>query len=260
MGWERTTFIGIDLFSRGSAQRKSFTYAGLDAGLKLLAIGRGSLKDLLAYVGGQSEAFVAVNAPRRPNQGLMSQPEVRQRLTPPPADGSWVDLRMAEYQLLMDGIQVTSTPAAEETSPEWTRAGFDLFRRLDGFGYQPYPAAGVLRQSLEVQPQASFAVWLGQLPAPRKTLEGRMQRQLCLVEQRVKLADPLEMFEEITRYRVLRGILPFKDIHTPAELDALGAALTAWTAAAHPEQITHFGDPAEGQVVLPGLLPALETA
>jgi hypothetical protein len=260
MGWEHTTFIGIDLFSRGSGQRKTFTYAGLDAGLKLLAISRGSLKDLLAYVSGQSEAFVAINAPRQPNQGLMGQPEVRQRLAPAPSDGSWLDVRMADYQLNLGGIAAAVTPAGAETSPAWMRAGFDLYRRLVEFGYQVFPAAGAPRQLLEVQPLASFAVWLGQLAAPRESLEGRMQRQLCLVEQRVKLADPLELFEEITRFRVLKGILPFKDIHTPAELDALGAALTAFTAAEHPEQMTLLGDPAEGQVVLPGLLPALAAA
>ena len=49
------------------------------------------------------------------------------------------------------------------------------------------------------------------------------------------ISAKVELFEEITRYRVLKGILPSNEIYILAELNALGAALTAWTAACHPE-------------------------
>jgi hypothetical protein len=260
MGWEHTTFIGIHLFSRGGARRKSFTYAGLDADLKLLAIGHGGLNDLLAYVGGQTAAFVGINAPRRPNQGLMSQDEVRQRLTPPPDPGSWMGYRVAEYQLRVAGIPALATSTEVEASPVWIRTGFDLYRRLEECGYRLYPVEGAPRQYLEVAPQATFTVLLGQIPSVRESLEGRMQRQLVLSDRKVKLPDPLDLFEEVTRFRILKGVLPFKDIHTPAELDALAAAYTAWVAATQANQAILLGDPAEGQIVLPGPLPELDQA
>jgi hypothetical protein len=61
----------------------------------------------------------------------------------------------------------------------------------------------------------------------------------------------MRLFEEITRHRLLQGILPLQDLYTPGELDALVAAYTAWMAALHPDQITMFGQPEEGQLVLP---------
>jgi Protein of unknown function (DUF429) len=258
MGWEHTTFIGIDVLTRGRGV--TFTYAGLDMDLKLLAIGCGGLNDLLAYVGGQAEAFVAIDAPRRPNQGLMCQEEMRRQLNPPPSPGSGQDCRLAEYQLRCAGISIASTPAAAEDATAWMRIGFDLFHRLEEFGYHAYPAEGAARQSLEVAPQASFAVLLEQPPAEREALEGRMQRQLILSEQGVKLPDPLEVLEEVTRYRILKGSSFFKDIYAPAELDALVGAYTAWAAAVHPEQVLLLGDPAEGQIILPGALPAVKSS
>jgi hypothetical protein len=60
------------------------------------------------------------------------------------------------------------------------------------------------------------------------------------------------LFEEITRHRLLKGILPLEPLYSAGELDALAAAYTAWLAALHPDQVTLLGDPQEGQVVLPG--------
>jgi len=257
MSWEHTTFIGIDILTRGRGQ--FFTYAGLDRDLKLLAIGHGSLNDLLAYVGGQTEAFVAINAPRCPNQRLIHQEEVLRQLNLP-LPGSGQDCRLAEYQLRCAGIPTPSTPAAIADCPAGIRTGFDLFRRLEDFGYCAYPAEGAaVRQSLETAPQASFTVLLEQPPAEREALEGRMQRQLILAERGVKLPDPLEVFEEVTRYRILKGAPFFKDIFAPDELDALAAAYTAWMAAVHPDQVVLLGSPAEGQVVLPGAFPQVKT-
>jgi hypothetical protein len=59
------------------------------------------------------------------------------------------------------------------------------------------------------------------------------------------------VFEEITRHRLMHGILPLDTIYSPGELDALVAAYTAWLAGTHPEQITSLGAPEEGQIVLP---------
>jgi hypothetical protein len=131
------------------------------------------------------------------------------------------------------------------------KMGFSLFRRLDALGYQPCPSEGGERQSLEVYPHACFAVLLGMPPFPKHTLEGRIQRQLVLNERLVSVPDPMRFFEEITRHKLMKGILPDEELYSPGELDALVAAFTAWTFANHPEQATLLGDPAEGQMVLP---------
>jgi predicted RNase H-like nuclease len=58
-------------------------------------------------------------------------------------------------------------------------------------------------------------------------------------------------FEEITRRRILKGVLPVENLLNPNELDALVAAYTAWLAATHPDQVSVLGDKVEGQIVLP---------
>jgi predicted RNase H-like nuclease len=118
-------------------------------------------------------------------------------------------------------------------------------------GYQCYPADGMARQGLEVYPHACYTVLLGVTPFPKYTLEGRLQRQLVLYEQKVNVPDPMLFFEEITRHRLLKGILPVDNLYTPSELDALIAAYTAWLAVTHPDQVTLLGDPTEGQLAIP---------
>jgi len=61
----------------------------------------------------------------------------------------------------------------------------------------------------------------------------------------------MRIFEEITRYKVMQGILHLESLYSTYELDALVAAYCAWTAFEHPERISIVGDPKEGQVVLP---------
>jgi len=209
------------------------------------------MDEVLAFVGGQRQANVAVCAPRRPNLGLMDQPEVRQALSPPPHPGRWHGFRVAEYLLRQHAIVCPKTPTDEAACPNWMRMGFTLHRRLEALGYTAYPHASAPLQSLEVYPHACFCTLLGLAPFPKSTLEGRIQRQLVLCEQKLRLPDPMNLFEEITRHRLLQGILPLKELYAPAELDALAAAYTAWKAALHPEQILTLGDPGEGQIVLP---------
>jgi hypothetical protein len=241
-----STFIGID----PTAGKKPFTYAALDGNLNLLALGQAEMDETLAFVAGQRQAAVAVCAPRQPNQGVMERAEVRQALTPPPRPGRWNNFRLCEYLLRQRNIACPKTPAREKDCPRWMRMGFTLFHRLEGFGFRPYPAEGPL-VSLEVYPHASYTVLLGLHPFPKNTLEGRLQRQLALQEQDVKAPDPMRFFEEVTRYRLLKGVLPTENLYTPGELDALAAAFTAWLASAHPAQITRLGDPAEGEIILP---------
>jgi len=247
----RTTYVGLELLADTGKGRRTFSYVSLDHDLKLLAVGEGSLNDVLAYAGGQAEAFVAVNSPRRPNQGLMRKEEVRQRLVPPPKAPSWRGHRVAEYLMRQHNIPILPTSNQAEACPPWMQAGFELFRQLDKMGFVPYPAEDSLRQSLEVYSHATFCALLGQAPFPRASLEGRLQRQLVLYEQGIKVPDPMRFFEEVTTFKLLHGVLPLKEIYSPGGLDAFAAAFTAWSAATKPGEVTLLGAPEEGQIVIP---------
>jgi hypothetical protein len=242
-----TTFIGFD----PTAGQRPFTYAALDNDLRLLALGEGRIEDVLAFAAGQRQAWVAVCAPRQPNQGVMKRNEIRKSLSPMPATGRWVDFRLADYLLRQRNISIPQTPANEEDCSNWMQMGFNLYHGLERLGYQPYLTQGADLQSLEVYPYAAYAVMLEVLPFPKYTLEGRLQRQLALYERKVRVPDPMLVFEEITRFKLLKGILSLDQLYRAGELDALAAAYTAWLAAYHSEQVSLFGDPQEGQIVLP---------
>lgn len=247
MFFTHTTFLGID----PTAGIKPFTYAALDHDLRLLALGRGSMDEVLAFVAGQRQALVAVSSPRRPNRRLMDRPEVREGLSPRPRPGRWTNFRVAEYQLRQHNISCPQTPADEKDCHKWMQTGFSLYRRLEALGYCPYPGEDAPLQWLEVYPHACFCVLLGVIPFPKNTLEGRIQRQLILHEQDLHISDPMRLFEEITRHRLLTGKLLLDDLYSQEELDALVAAFTAWKAASQPQQISTMGDPREGQMILP---------
>jgi hypothetical protein len=247
MLFNQTTFIGID----PTAGHKPFAYAALDVELRLLALGKGSLDEVLAFLAGQRSAYVAVSAPRRPNQGLMNKPQIRESLSPVPRPGRWTDFRLSEYQLRQHNITCPQTPSDESKSTNWMKMGFTLFKRLELLGYCPYPGDDSLLQSIEVYPHACFSVLIGKIPFPKNTLEGRIQRQLVLYQQNLRIADPMLFFEEITAHRLMQGMLPMDGLYEQDELDALVSAYTAYISAVHPEQTTMLGDPLEGQLVLP---------
>jgi hypothetical protein len=248
MFYTNTTFIGID----PTAGQKPFAYAALDRELDLLALGQGEMDEVLAFVAGQRQAVVAVCAPQQPNQGLMAQEDYRQSLSPSPRPGRWLNFRVVEYLLRQHNISIPQTAAGEQDCQNWMRMGFQLFRRLKTLGYHLYPADGTEKlQMMEIYPHACYTALLGLLPFPKNSLEGRLQRQLVLHEQRLDVPDAMRIFEEITRYRLLNGMLALDNLYLPGELDALVAAYTAWLAITKPQESMVLGDPKEGQIVLP---------
>ncbi|MGA2505125.1 MAG: DUF429 domain-containing protein [Anaerolineales bacterium] len=245
MLFSKATFIGIDL----SGGLHPFTYAVLDEDCLLVALSTGEIEDVLTYLGNQQETLVAINAPHCPNLGLVRKKMENQSLTPGHLRG--VDMRLAEHELREYGISVSPTSSRPETCAAWMQTGFDFHAKLEGMGFKLYPAENSPHQWLETHPHAAFCTLLGKLPLPKPTLEGRLQRQLVLYEQAMGIKDPMNFFEEITRHRLLKGVLPVELIYTPEELDALVAAFTAFTAAKQPGKVTRVGNKQEGQIVLP---------
>lgn len=243
-------FIGVD----ASGGRKPFTYAALDSDARLFALGDGEMEEVLAFLGGQRAACVAVNAPSRANLGVVKNAGQAQSLALTHLPGRAVDMRLSEFQLRERGIAVAHTPSREDLCPAWMRLGFAFYRRLGEMGFRPFPTEGATHCWLETHPHAVFCVLLGKTPLARMSLEGRLQRQLALYEAGLEIKDPMDFFEEITRHRILKGNLPVEVIYTSEALDALAAAYTAYMAFKKPDALTSFGDPQEGLMYLPGEL------
>lgn len=239
-------YLGIDV----SASRQPFTFVALEGERHLLAISEGELLEILAFAAGQALVIAAISAPARPNQGRMKDSAVRKELNPPPSSGKYTNLRQVEYELEHYGMPVTHTPSREETCPLWMRKAFALYRNLEAIDYHQHPSEQP-RQWLETHTEAGFLSLLGRPLLPATSLEGRLQRQLILYEQDLPVSDPMRFFEEVTRFRLLHSNLPSENTLTTPELSAMMAAFTAWLVANHPERVTRYGDPQEGEVILP---------
>ncbi len=241
-------YLGIDI----SFGPKPVTLVALDENQQAIAISSGDTADALAFAAGQTGgALAAINAAARPNRERMKREEVRGSLSPAPAKGKYTQLRQVEYELIQAGIEVRHTSASAGRGLPSVRRGFALIEKLEEMGYVPFPAENALHQWLEVPADAAIGSLLGVTPLPAGTLEGRIQRQLALQDQGLNVPDAMDFFEEITRYRLLKSILPTKGIFPQAELNAWTAAHTAWLADHHPEQVRRFGEEEEGLVFLP---------
>lgn len=247
MLFTRMSYLGID----PKAGDRPIVYAAIDDSLTLQAKGQGSLDDVVAFAAGQQHAVVAICAPRRSNTGIMSHEEYRQSLSPPPPPGRWLNFRACEYLLRLHNLHIPRTPREGEKIPGWMQNGFRLFQRLDELGFQPFCNEGGDHQTIEIYPHASYAALLGKIPFPKNTIEGRLQRQLVLFDLKLNVPDPMLFFEEITRSRLLRGILPTEGLFNPGELDALAGAYTAWLSNHRPGEILRFGDSQEGEILVP---------
>ncbi|HMD90354.1 MAG TPA: DUF429 domain-containing protein [Anaerolineaceae bacterium] len=252
MNPKQAVYLGVDL----TGSRKPFTYAALDVEMRLLALGQGQSDEVLAFAAGQNEAMIAIDAPSSPNGGLMAQTEYRNRLSPPPAPGRWTNLRLAEYRLHQQGVSITRTPAVAEESPQWMQLGFEFYKKLQEMGYLAYTQESAARQWLEGHAEAGFQVLLERVPFESGSVEGRLQRQLILQELDLPVADPMDYFEEVTRYKLLHGVLPLEKIHSSTELNALLMAYLAWLAVNKPQEVLCVGDPQEGQIYMPAGLQA----
>jgi hypothetical protein len=247
MLFTRSIYIGID----PSSGPKAIAYAALDESLRPMALGQGSMSEVLAFIGGQQEALVGVHAPARLNQGLMADEERRAGFSPPPTPGRWEDLRLAEYELLRHGLNIYQTPGQEKDVRGWMKTGFTLHQRLIELGYTAYPDERSKRLLAEVSPEVCYQIWLERKPFPKRSLEGRLQRQLALYDLELDIPDPMRFFEEVTRHRILQGELPDDILYSWGELQGLAIAYTAWKAANQPGEVSLLGDLGEGQVLVP---------
>jgi hypothetical protein len=249
MADSQTVFVGID----PTAGRRPLHYAVLDSRLQIVAQGEGSPAAVLDAVSAFERAVCAIDAPQSPNGGLLAQPESRQRYGLPPYTTTWSQFKVCEFVLRRHGIGIYNTPLETAEAKAWMRLGWELYESLRALGFEPLRTvgAGAARTYVEVHPHACFTALLGHLPYKKNTFEGRLQRQLLLEECGVSVPAALDVFEEITRHRLLAGTLDYQGLLSHDQLDALVSAYTAHLAATRPRLVTWVGDEAEGEIVVP---------
>lgn len=241
-------YLGID----PTAGRRPLNYAILDSKLNIMTEASGFADDLLAAIEPHPNIICAVDAPLMPNPGLLSDPTRRAEVGLPANKTTYAQYRICEYGLKSRGINLYNTPTEAATAPKWMQAGWALYEKLRELGFETYtPGSTAPRQFFEVHPHASFTVLLGHVPFRKDTLEGRLQRQLLLLDQGVNIVDAMDVLEEVTRHRILQGNLQLRGLRTHDELDALASALTAHYAHAKPRSITLVGDPQDGHIIVP---------
>lgn len=241
-------YLGID----PTAGRRPLNYAILDSKLNIVAEAQGYTDDLLRAIEPYPDIMCALDAPLMPNQKLLSDPAKRSEVGLPADKTTYSQFRVCEYKLRSRNIKLYSTPAEVETAPKWMQAGWALYDKLRELGFETYaPGSKSPRQFFEVHPHASFTVRLERVPYRKDTLEGRLQRQLLLFEEGIHMIDAMEVLEEMTRHRILRGTLSLNGLRTHDELDALASALTAFYAHTKPKEVTLVGEVTDGQIVVP---------
>jgi hypothetical protein len=93
------------------------------------------------------------------------------------------------------------------------------------------------RQFVETKAQDCYRMLAGSKLLSSRTFEGRVQRSLILYEEGFQIPDPMDLFEEITRHKLIQGVLPIEDLYSTKELDAFVAAYLAWMTANRPHQV-----------------------
>ena len=137
---------------------------------------------------------------------------------------------LQEYENSLIAVNVPSSKRGRELYTE-------LKDRFLEAGFQPFTQKLQTKQWLEMDAQDSFRTLSGHSLLPRRSLEGRLQRSAILYEQGLQITDPIDMFEEITRYKLIQGILPLQNLPSSKGLDALVAAYLAWMSVNRPGQI-----------------------
>ncbi|MFC2028528.1 hypothetical protein ACFLTX_01240 [Chloroflexota bacterium] len=238
-------YIGIDPF----AMKGSYTYSILDEDCKLIQMDESELSDLISLIPAGNQIYVAVNGPQKPNLGLVRRELKLQGLLPGQMRGG--DIRLAEKQIRELGIPISTTPSRLEICSQWMHLSFRIFKELENLGFNSFPKKDSHRLMIETNADAFFYLQLNQKPLPKSTLEGILQRQLTLFDSGVGIINPMRFFEEITRHKLLQGLLPKEILYSPEQLDAISAAYSAFLVSRQPDCVKQVGSLEEGIIMIP---------
>jgi len=141
-----------------------------------------------------------------------------------------------------NSVTVCLTANSKSKSTKSANTNSIFSEQLEKMSFRSYSAKKETRQWFKANADESFSALLQKKLLSRRTLEGRIQRALVLYDQGLQINDPMEFFEEITRYKLMQGILPLENLYTSNELDALVAAYVAWTTVNKPGQFVIMGE------------------
>jgi hypothetical protein len=113
----------------------------------------------------------------------------------------------------------------------------NLKKHISEAGFSSASEEGDTKRWFETDAQECFREWIGQSPLSRRILEGRLQRSLILYEHGLRIKDPMDVFDEITRFKLIHGTFRIENVYAAKELDALMVAHLAWMSVNRPDQV-----------------------
>ena len=246
---DKFTFIGVHI----NRQAPHFTYIATDEDFSPLAIDNGDEENLLSYLSGQENSFLAINAPLQLNQGLLQLPSHKSYTR-----GRKPNIRKVEYELQQYNIEMSHTADQISKCTPDVKFGIRLNEHLNDLGYKTFSSDQSSRMFLETPSNAAFwSLIEGQL-IPEEGIIGRMQRQQILFDLELPVPNPMIFFEEITRHKLKIGKIPFKQVLPACELNAWICVYTAHKAWSEPDSLTSMGNSEEGSIYLPGFPSKLD--
>lgn len=235
------TFVGIDVNRRSPY----YHLAAIDPQLNCVSEVECNWEDLHQFLERQDKVIVAINAPMSVNSGFLSKSEL-----PKHHPGRWPNCRRIEYDLAHLGAPIYFTPNDPQKIPASMSRGFTLGRQLIDQGFEGYTDQ-TQKSLIEVPADTAFwSIVQGELLDQNRLL-GRIQRQMILYELGFSVPDPMEFFEEITRYKIKMGNVPLDLVLTPQQLNARITAYTAQQLWKNPENVAKLGYQQEGFLYLP---------
>jgi len=141
-------------------------------------------------------------------------------------------LCLEKYEKILLGITTSArNPASSNFKQEISHSNFSALSEESD-----------LRQFMETKAPDCFRMLAAAKLLAGRTFEGRIQRSLILYEEGFQISDPMDFFEEITRHKLMQGILPFENLYSARELDAMVAAYMGWMTYNRPKQVSLQGD------------------
>jgi len=157
---------------------------------------------------------------------------------------------LEQYKQVILGVTLFGSGKAPSAIRE-TKVYAGLKKWIAQAGFKPYLTSHAPRQWVETNLPECFRQLASQTLLPRPTLGGKFQRALILYDQGLQINDPMQFFEEISRQRLMMGVLPTELLYSASELDALAAAYVVWLLVNKPVRINLAGDMGEGMIWIP---------
>lgn len=242
MLYQQDIFVGVDV----AAGKRPYTTAVLNLAGELLSLEPCSMEEFLKFTGGYQIVQVAINSPRHINGGKEIKTPFNLISETPYGEGNALEIQVYS-DLRRASARRIAAMQAKSNLPARIRNGFRLYDHLPERNSVPVQEGIVI----EVNAQVSFSLLLGRTPLLKSSTEGRIQRQLALIAQGIKLKDPMNYFEELTKYRLLQGLLPHAMLYSARQLDAIVSAFMARLAFIEPAAVQQIGDGMGGFVYCP---------